>query len=321
VYPLVFHPLFKQRVWGGRMLEQLYDKRLPPGVPIGESWEVSDRPGDESLVASGAFAGQSLRWLMEHHAAAILGDAKPGAADRFPVLCKILDARDTLSLQVHPPDDPSSRLGEPKTEMWHIVSASPDAHLYVGLKRGVTREQFEAGIRAGTVADCFHRIPVKRGDTMFLPSGRVHAIGGGLVIFEIQQNSDTTFRVFDWNRAGLDGRPRDLHVAESLASIDFTDFEPSLVDPQPSAWGQFRISPLVRHSAFNVDLVAAGGDDVIVLRPSRPRILALVSGRVNASGGGVSEHLEPGQFCLLPASLNARVAAEQDASFLLVEPN
>ena len=322
LYPFVFHPLFKERVWGGRMLEELYDKRLPPAVPIGESWEISDRSGDESVVANGSLAGRSLRWLMQHHAGEILGDANPGADGRFPLLCKILDARERLSLQVHPPDNPSNRLGEPKTEMWHIVSAAPDAHLYVGLKRGVTRQQFEAGIRAGNVADCFHRIPVKRGDTMFLPSGRVHAIGSGLVIFEIQQNSDTTFRVFDWNRVGLDGRPRELHVAESLASIDFTDFEPALVDALPSTPTGFSVSPLVRHALFNVDLVRAQADEVMTLRPPRLRVLAIVEGSVTASGGGLSEKLRPGQFCVLPASLSdPGIAAEKGAAVLVVEPN
>ena len=231
LYPLIFQPIFKERVWGGRELERLYGKKLPPGAVIGESWEISDRPGDASVIANGPLAGKDLRWLMEHHAPEILGGAKPAADGRFPLLCKILDARDKLSLQVHPPANKAAELGgEPKTEMWYIADAAPDARFYVGLKRGVTRAEFEKKISDGSVADCFHRVPVRAGDTMFLPSGRVHAIGDGLVIFEIQQNSDTTYRVFDWNRVGLDGKPRELHVAQSLASIDFNDFEPKLVE-------------------------------------------------------------------------------------------
>src|SRR5215472_12328728 len=230
LYPLSFYPIFKERVWGGRKLQQLYGKPLPPGKPIGESWEISDRPGDVSVIANGPFAGKDLHWLMENYAAEILGGAKPTTEGRFPLLCKILDAREKLSLQVHPPASRAKELkGEPKTEMWYIADATPGASLYVGLKHGVTRAQFEKKIADGSVADCFHRIPVKAGDTMFLPSGRVHAIGDGLVIFEIQQNSDTTYRVFDWNRVGLDGKPRELHVSESLASIDFNDFEPGLI--------------------------------------------------------------------------------------------
>ena len=143
LYPLTFRPIFKERVWGGRELERLYHKPLPPGVPIGESWEISDRPGDVSVIANGPLAGKDLRWLMENHAADLLGDAKPQGG-RFPLLIKILDAQDKLSLQVHPPAATAAALGgEPKTEMWYVAEAAPGAELYVGLKRGVTRAEFE----------------------------------------------------------------------------------------------------------------------------------------------------------------------------------
>src|SRR5688572_6168521 len=295
LYPLVFHPLFKERVWGGRTLETLYHKRLPAGVPIGESWEIADRPGDESVIANGAFAGRTLRWLVEQHGGELLGEAARAAGDRFPILCKILDARQKLSLQVHPR---SHALGDPKTEMWYIAAAEPDAELYVGLRRGVTRTVFEEGIRTGGVAECFHRISVRAGDTMFLPSGRVHAIGAGLVIFEIQQNSDTTFRVYDWDRLGLDGRPRDLHVTESLASIDFADVEPSLVSSEPSIEGQFASRPLVRDALFNVDLVRAAADGQEQLEPARLRIIANVKGGIVISGGGEAVTIPTRGFCL-----------------------
>ncbi len=164
LYPLIFQPIFKDRIWGGRELERLYAKKLPAGQPIGEAWEISDRPGDASVIANGPLAGKDLRWLMENHAAEILGGAKPAAAGRFPLLCKILDAREKLSLQVHPPASKAAELkGEPKTEMWFIADAAPDASLYVGLKRGVTRAEFEQKIADGSVADCFHRIPGARG--------------------------------------------------------------------------------------------------------------------------------------------------------------
>jgi mannose-6-phosphate isomerase len=320
LYPLTFHPLFKERVWGGRTLETLYRKRLPAGVPIGESWEISDRPGDESVIANGPLAGRSLRWLMEHHGREILGDAKPADEGRFPMLCKILDARDTLSLQVHPPARASNQLGEPKTEMWYVARAEPGASLYAGLKSGVTRETFEEELRRGTVADCVHRFPVRTGDTMFLPSGRVHAIGAGLVIFEIQQNSDTTFRVFDWNRVGLDGRPRDLHVAESLESIDFSDVEPSLAGGDEARSGEFQVRSLVRDALFNADLIHAETADVMAL-PPQPRIVALVDGAATVTGGSRSERLQPGQFCIVPASVaDAGITADADSAFLLVEP-
>jgi mannose-6-phosphate isomerase len=322
LYPFLFHPSFKERVWGGRTLASLYGKRLPPDVPIGEAWEVSDRPGDESAIANGPLAGRSLRWLMEHHGRELLGAARPGAGERFPLLCKILDARDRLSLQVHPPKGSPRPLGDPKTEMWYIADAQPGAELYVGLKRGVTRAQFEQSIRSGDVAACFHRIAVHAGDAMFLPSGRVHAIGAGLVIFEIQQNSDTTFRVFDWNRLGLDGRPRDLHVAESLESIDFSDIEPPLAGEGSSTSGRFRIRPLVRDALFDVDLCHVIGDGDTELRPSRLRVLGVVERRVVVGGGGRSEAIEAGQFCVIPAGVpDVTLTGEPGSRFLLVEPH
>src|SRR5712672_2761575 len=263
LYPLTFHPIFKERVWGGRNLERLYKKPLPPGIPIGESWEISDRPGDVSVIANGTLAGKDLHWLMEHHPKELLGDAQL-AGGRFPLLIKILDAEETLSLQVHPPAHKASELGgEPKTEMWYVADAKPSAELYVGLKRGVTRDLFERKIKAGEVADCFHRVSVKPGDVMFLPSGRVHAIGGGLVIFEVQQNSDTTYRVFDWNRLGLDGKPRELHVAQSLASIDFNDFEPKRVETQFESGPNFRFRQLVQDPLFNVHQIAVETSEFI----------------------------------------------------------
>src|SRR5438270_4871495 len=180
LYPLTFRPILKERVWGGRKLEELYQKPLPPEVPIGESWEISDRPGDVSVIANGPLAGKDLHWLMENHRQALLGDAQ--SSRRFPLLIKLLDAQEKLSLQVHPPSHKAAKLGgEPKTEMWYIADAKPGAELYVGLKRGVTQPEFEKKIRTGEVADCFHRVSVKPGDVMFLPSGRVHAIGAGLV--------------------------------------------------------------------------------------------------------------------------------------------
>jgi mannose-6-phosphate isomerase len=181
---------------------------------------VSDRPGDESVIANGPLQGRTLRWLMEQCPAALLGPRDPVPA-RFPLLIKIIDAQDTLSLQVHPPAAVAARLGgEPKTEMWYVARAEPAAALFAGLKKGVSRAEFERKLAAQTVAECIHRIPVREGDAMFLPSGRVHALGAGIVVFEVQQNSDTTYRVFDWNRVDRDGKARDLHVPQSLASID-----------------------------------------------------------------------------------------------------
>jgi mannose-6-phosphate isomerase len=323
LYPLTFQPAFKERVWGGREIERLYGKKLPPGKVIGESWEISDRPGDESVIANGKFAGKNLRWLMENHAAEILGGAKPAADGRFPLLCKILDARDKLSLQVHPPASKAAELkGEPKTEMWFIADAAPGASLYVGLKRGVTRAEFEKKIADGSVADCFDRIPVKAGDTMFLPSGRVHAIGDGLVIFEIQQNSDTTYRVFDWNRVGLDGKPRDLHIAQSLASIDFNDFEPKLVETKFAVDGKIEKSALVNDPLFNVAAWKLNSSADGRLKAKKLQLVAVTSGEVEIKNGSTVVNLSAGQFCLIPASLEqTEILAKSGTALLHVEAN
>jgi mannose-6-phosphate isomerase len=323
LYPLVFHPIFKDRIWGGRELERLYGKKIPSGKPTGEAWEISDRPGDASVIANGPLAGRDLRWLMEQQAAEVLGGAKPSAEGRFPLLCKILDAREKLSLQVHPPADKAKELkGEPKTEMWFIADAAPESSLYVGLKRGVTRAEFEQKISNGRVAECFQRVPVRAGDAMFLPSGRVHAIGDGLVIFEIQQNSDTTYRVFDWNRTGLDGQPRELHVAQSLASIDFNDFEPKLVDAKFMADGKIQKRFLVNDPLFSVAAwkLDAGTDGW--LKPKKLQIVAVTGGQLEIRSNGVSASLSAGQFSLIPASLErTEIVAKSDSALLHVEAN
>jgi mannose-6-phosphate isomerase len=319
VYPLTFRPIFKQRVWGGRELERLYHKPLPPSVPIGESWEMSDRLDDVSVIANGPLAGKDLRWLMEHQAADLLGDAKPHGG-RFPLLLKILDAQEKLSLQVHPPAAMASALGgEPKTEMWYVAQAVPGAELFVGLKRGVTRAEFERRIEAGTVAECFHRVSVQAGDAIFLPSGRVHALGAGLVIFEIQQNSDTTYRVFDWNRLGLDGKPRQLHIPQSLASINFDDYEPSLLPRAFAENGVCRKRPLVENSLFTIEAREAGPGMDLPLAPGEMQIIALLTGSLAVCDGTSAVALAAGQFCLVPASLrHVTLRAESAVTWLWV---
>jgi mannose-6-phosphate isomerase len=320
LYPLTFHPIFKERVWGGRNLERFYHKPLPPKVPIGESWEITDRSGDISVIANGPLAGKDLHWLVQNHRAELLGHER--GEKRFPLLIKILDARETLSLQVHPPAHRAAELnGEPKTEMWYVAHADPGAELFVGLKRGVTRKHFEDKMRAGTVAECFHRISVKDGDAMFLPSGRVHALGKGLVIFEVQQNSDTTFRVFDWNRVGLDGKPRDLHLDQSLASIDFNDFEPRLLSSGFSETGSVRKRPLVRDPLFSVEIEELASNQTLPLPSGKATVIALVNGQTTVSDPTLDVVLEPGGFCLVPASLeNAVIRSATPSRFLTIQP-
>jgi len=305
LYPLKFHPIFKERVWGGRKLEELFEKKLPPNAPIGESWEITHRPEGVSVIANGSLAGKNLHWLMEHHSQELLGPAR-SQDGRFPLLIKILDAREKLSLQVHPPARLAAQLGgEPKTEMWYIAHAQAGAELYVGLRRGVSRAEFERRIRDGTVADCFHRVEVKAGDVMFLPSGRVHAIGAGVVIFEIQQNSDTTYRVFDWNRVGLDGKPRELHVAQSLQCIDFDDFEPALTVGrlEKCADATCQCRALVNDPLFAVDHLRFTQCESLDARGFRPQIWGVIEGQIAVVHGNEQMVLGPGEYWLKPAAI------------------
>lgn len=227
---LNFVPLYQTRVWGGRRLETLLGRVLPDDQPYGESWDLVDRPGEQSVVSNGTYAGMTLNELWTIHRTDVFGACYSShPAERFPLLIKVLDCADDLSLQVHPPAALAPLLGgEPKTEMWYVAHADRDARLYAGLRQGVTRDAFECALQDGSVADCVHGVTPIAGDSMYVPSGRLHALGKGLLIYEIQQNSDTTYRVFDWNRVGLDGCPRELHVAQSMQCIDFNDFEPKL---------------------------------------------------------------------------------------------
>ena len=223
---------------------------------------------------------------------------------------------------IRPRTKPLNWAASRKPKCGIIADAAPDASLYVGLKRGVTRAEFERKISDGSVADCFHRVPVHAGDTMFLPSGRVHAIGDGLVIFEIQQNSDTTYRVFDWNRVGLDGKPRELHIAQSLASIDFNDFEPKLVETKFVADGKIQKQTLVNDRLFNVETwkLISGANGL--LKPNKLQIVAVTSGEIEIKSSSTMVNLSAGQFCLIPANLEqTEVLAKSDAALLRVEAN
>ncbi len=227
---LHFEPLNQPRVWGGRQLETRLGRQLPDARPYGEAWDLVDREEHQSAVAAGPLAGLSLHELWMHRRTEIFGAAyNAHPATRFPLLIKVLDCADDLSLQVHPPAEVACLLdGEPKTELWYVAHASPGARMHAGLKKGVTRDSFHAAIEHGAVADCVYSMEPVSGDSLLVRSGRVHALGGGLLVYEIQQNSDTTYRVFDWNRAGLDGQPRELHVEKSMQCIDFGDTEPQL---------------------------------------------------------------------------------------------
>ena len=304
-YPLIFHPLARERVWGGSRLRELFGKPFSAGCRIGESWEVADRPDATSVVRNGPLAGVSLRELMIRDPVAVAG-ANLREDRRFPWLAKLLDAREDLSLQVHPPACLAKSLGgEAKTEVWYVAAAEPGARVLAGIRPGISAEEFAARSADGTVAGCFNEIPVLPGDVLFVPSGRVHAMGRGIVAFELQQNSDTTYRVFDFNRLGLDGRPRALHLADAMQAIDFTDFYPRLVPGRMASCRPGACRHLVSDAAFEVVENHAGrGVRVLDRRPAgTPGLVAVVSGQITLSGGGESVAVGAGGFALLPACL------------------
>ncbi len=290
--PLVFEPIFMERVWGGRSLETLYQKNLPASVRIGESWEIVDRAEAQSIVRGGPGHGCTLHELWMNHRSAIFGQIAD--APRFPLLIKLLDAREKLSLQVHPPAKITAELGgEPKTEFWYIAAADRDAELHVGLRPGASREVIERALKQGTVDEHVHRLAVRAGDAMFLPSGRLHSIGAGNVIVEVQQNSDTTYRVFDWNRQDADGSPRQLHVEESLRAIDFEDFEPELARPVGES--------LLNDALFAIDKWELA-EARAAAEPGRMGIIVCLSGIIQCAG----VRLRPGEMFLVPAALEER---------------
>lgn len=304
--PLVFEPIFMERVWGGRRLESLYGKRLPQAVPVGESWEIVDRPEAQSVVHDGPLRGAKLHDLWRNHREPIFGPVRD--APRFPLLIKLLDAQENLSLQVHPPRAIAEKLGgESKTELWFVANAAPAARLYAGVKKGTTRENFRKSLEQGGVEQHLHEIAVQDGDAMLLPSGRMHALGGGIVLVEIQENSDTTYRIYDWDREKKGGGARQMHVAEAMQCVDFSDVEPGLLRPEGEG--------LVSNELFEVqkwDLAAPRG----IAPAGQFAVVCCLTGSLRA--GEVQRG--PGEFLLLPATLNDREIhpLQRDTSLLRI---
>jgi mannose-6-phosphate isomerase len=281
-----------ERIWGGRKLAELFGKKLPANKRIGESWEIVDRPEAQSVVARGPLKGKTLHELWNEGRLLIFGEVPN--APRFPLLIKLLDAHEKLSLQVHPPEQVAKKLGgEPKTEFWYVAAADPGAELLLGFCKPSTRVQFENALREGTAADYVHKIRVKPGDAAFLPAGCLHAVSAGNLLIEVQQNSDTTYRVFDWNRRDDSGQPRQLHVKQAMASIDFKDVTPKLVRPKGET--------LVRHELFEVQKWNLDSP-----REATPRgqfaVVCCVTGKLRCA----DVDLAPGEFFLVPARLQDR---------------
>ena len=236
LYPLTFTPVLKDYIWGGRTLEQL-GRTLPEGI-IAESWEVAAHPDGTCTVDNGDYAGKLLTEVHAELGLDLIGtkNAWAQARGKFPLLIKLLDANRPLSVQVHPDDtyalnNEANELG--KNEMWVVLQAKPGAQLILGVKAGANRDSFHQAIQDGSLEDYLHYLPVKAGDHICVPAGSLHAILDGLLIAEIQQNSNTTYRVYDWNRVGKAGKPRRLHIEKSLDVINFEQVEPELCPPRP----------------------------------------------------------------------------------------
>jgi len=226
LYPLLFEPFYKKVLWGGDKLASKLKRPVTPDMgPIGESWEICDRPGIESRITNGSMAGATLHDLLECAGADVVGPKYQG--ERFPLLVKLIDSKKNLSMQVHPQESYCSENPdehcEPKTEMWYILDADPGAKIYAGLKSTASRQLFLSHMNSAAIENdiqCFDSIP---GDAYFINAGRVHAIGAGNLILEISQNSNTTFRLYDWGRTDANGKPRELHLEQSAACMDFMD--------------------------------------------------------------------------------------------------
>ncbi len=305
--PITFQPIFMERPWGGRRLETSFHFSLPPEKKIGELWSIVDRAEAQSIVVEGLLAGKTLHELWQEYREKVFGTIHlKNPSQRFPLLCKLLDATEKLSLQVHPPEAVAKELGgEPKTECWYILEADPGATIDAGLRRVITRETFEQALHKGKVSSTLHQIPVHTGESMLLPSGRLHALGKGIMIAEIQQNSDTTYRVFDWNRKGLDGKPRKLHLAESMASINFEDYEPSI---QPND-----VPTIADCSYFKIEKWQLDKPRLANTENSFSLITCL-TGCIRCG----TKTFSPGQFFLVPASMqNPILIPEAPATTLL----
>jgi len=312
LYPLKFQPVYKERIWGGEKLATAFGKDIPAGEKIGESWELADLVEGKSTVKNGSLAGKTIAEVIEEFGS----KAVMGVEDHkgpFPLLIKILDAEDVLSVQVHPDAETCKRRGKGdlKTECWYIVAAEPGACIYKGLKAGVTKEAFAKAIEDGTTADLLIKVPVEVGQCHHLPAGTVHAIGAGLLISEIQTPSDTTYRVFDWNRIDpKTGQGRQLHIEDSLESINFNQDPAELTVESKGV--------LVDCEFFKVEKFQQNAGAEISFGNDKMRVLMVTAGEGTIQGGGEKVAFIKGDTILAPADIDCDVQFASDSEYLCV---
>jgi mannose-6-phosphate isomerase len=302
--PIRFEPIFRSYIWGGDRLASQLGKK-PPGTGIwAESWEIVDHREGESIVAEGSFAGWSLRQLIESFPNEIIGLDAPN--DRFPLLLKYLDCQRVLSVQVHPDDEYGAKMTQPdrgKTEAWYVIDAAPDAKLYAGLKKGVDRQALASAIENGETESCLHVLSPKPGDCVFIPSGTVHALGEGLLVAEIQQASDCTFRLFDWDRVDKDGQPRQLHIEQALDVIDFERGPVEFVSSSRSMSQEPRT--LVACDKFTLQEFSQPG--TYQLPGLQLAIITVPIGQAVVKAGPISISLDRGQTVLVPFACQSTI--------------
>lgn len=338
-YPLKFKPVFQNRIWGGNRLNKVLGKSLPAdlvGQPVGESWELADLPAGtvkkdsagaqpdgslSSVITNGPWAGKTLAEILGGpEGKNILGNA-PTNHGRFPLLVKFLDAQSDLSVQVHPPAEycsahPGSHI---KSECWYIMHAEPGAQIYKGLKQGVTKEQFAEAIKKGEVEPLLNAIKVKAGDCHYLKSGTVHALGAGILAAEVQTPSDTTFRVFDWNRLGPDGKARALHITEALECIHFNGEDRDAGGKKSHVASVFTtVSRLVTCEYFTLERVKMVAEYEQEIPYAEPVVWIVLDGQaVINSDGAQPVAVTRGDTLLLPANLKkAKVKMVTDCTWL-----
>ena len=311
LYPLKFRSIYKQRIWGGQKLRSVFGKDLPAGEKIGESWELADLPEDKSVVINGPLARKTINEIINEYPKEITGNES--FSGQFPLLIKLLDCQDILSVQVHPDAETCRRMGQgdPKTECWYIIEAEPGAVIYKGIKKGVTKQQFAEAIEKGSVAELLIKITVEAGQCHFLPAGTVHAIGAGLLIAEIQLPSDTTYRVFDWNRVDDEGKARELHIEQALESIHFDQTEDEL--PMTT------IGRLVDCEYFKIDKGHQGRNCEVLLLAGMMKMLIILSGGGKISGANEIEvEFKAGDTLLIPAAYKGAIVFCDESEYLTI---
>ncbi|MBN1578467.1 MAG: class I mannose-6-phosphate isomerase [Chitinispirillaceae bacterium] len=306
LYPLRFRPIYQYRLWGGRRLSDLLSAPLPGNDPIGEAWLLSDRDDHPSLVANGPLKGLILNQLLNQWPEQLLGKLA-GRFSRFPLLLKFLDARDVLSVQVHPSDRQTKYLpaGESgKTEAWVVLKAEPESRIYAGLKPGATAEGLRKAVSEGTVADHLASFHPKPGDGVLIQAGTVHSLGD-VVVFEVQENSDVTFRLYDWDHVdGKTGRPRPLQVEQAMACLDFAQGVVGPVVPVVE-----EVKPVLRERLFlceHFGLWRHRGDSPFTVgAEGMPHVLVCIAGNGRLEYNGADYHIGKGDVMLLPAMVGA----------------